>query len=240
MSKYFQNFPTTKYDLYFDGQTHDVTNIFRIVKVKKQFQDDITFYTYYDIQDGERPDVVSTKLYGSANYYWTFFMINDNLVNAFKDWPLSSYGIQELISHKYAGTVLSTNEDISTKFSLNTVFEGLISGARATLLEKDPSLGIIKISPITGTFRNGEIVRDLVSNEFIIINGQSAFKDAIHHYENADGKYVNRTTVGATPITNEEYEFFINDKKSKIKVIRPTYIQSIADQFIDQIKSLEE
>lgn len=240
MSRYFENFPTVGYDLYFDGQKHDVTDIFRIVKVKKQFQDDITFYTYYDIQDGERPDVVSSKLYGSSNYYWTFFMINDNLVNVYKDWPLSSFAVQELVEHKYAGVVLNTDEDISTKFSLNTVFEGLISGARASLLEKDPSLGIIKINPISGTFRNGEIVRDLVSNEFIVITGQSAFKDAVHHYENAQGKYVNKNVLGATPITNEEYEFFLNDNKSKIKVIRPTYIQAIADQFIDQIKSLEE
>lgn len=240
MSKYFQNFPLTQYDMFFDGQKTDVVDIFRIVKVKNQFKDDITFYTYYDIQDGERPDIVSTKLYGSPNYYWTFFMINDNLVNTFKDWPLSTTGVQELIEHKYEGVVLNTDENISTKFSSNTVFEGLISGARARLIEKDPTLGIIKIELISGNFVNNEIVRDLISNEFIVITGQSLFKNAVHHYENVNGKYVNKNTIGATPITNEEYEFFANDAKSKIKIIRPTYIQTISDQFLDQIKSSEE
>lgn len=240
MSKYFENFPLTQYDMFFNGQKTDVVDLFRIVKVKKEFKDDVTFYTYYDVQDGERPDIVSTKLYGSPNYYWTFFMVNDHLVNTFRDWPLSSVGVQELIEHKYAGVVLNTDENISTRFSTNTIFEGLISGARGRLLEKDPTLGIIKIELISGNFLNNEIIRDLISNEFISITGQSAFKDAVHHYENADGKYVNRGTVGAIPITNEEYEFFVNDEKSKIKIIRPTYIQAIADQFIDQIKSSEE
>lgn len=240
MSKYFQNFPLTQYDMFFNGQKTDVVDLFRVVKVKNEFKDDVTFYTYYDVQDGERPDIVSTKLYGSPNYYWTFFMVNDHLVNSFKDWPLSTTGVQELIEHKYVGTVLKTDENISTRFSANSVFEGLISGARARLLAKDPTLGIIKIEPISGTFANNEIVRDLISNEFILISGQSAFKDAIHHYENVDGKYVNKDTIGATPITNEEYEFFVNDAKSKIKIIRPTYIQAITDQFIDQIKSSEE
>lgn len=240
MSKYFQNFPMTQYDLYFDGQKSEVVDIFRIVKVKNQFKDDVTFYTYYDIQDGERPDVVSTRLYGSSNYYWTFFMVNDNLVNTYADWPLSTTGLQELIEHKYVGVVLNTDEDISTKFSVNTVFEGLISGARGRLIEKDPTLGIIKIELISGNFTTNEVVRDLISNEFIVIKGQAAFKDAVHHYENVDGKYVNKGTLGATPITNEEYEYFKNDAKSKIKIIRPTYIQTIADQFLDQIKSSEE
>lgn len=240
MSKYFQNFPIIEYDLYLDGQKSEVVDIFRIVKVKSEFKDDVTFYTYYDIQDGERPDVVSTRLYGSSNYYWTFFMVNDNLVNTYADWPLSTTKLQEFIDRKYEGVVLNTNENISTKFSLNTVFEGLISGARAKLIEKDPTLGTIKIELISGNFRNNEVVRDLISNEFIIIQNQSAFKDAIHHYENADGKYVNKGTLGATPITNEEYEYFKNDAKSKIKIIRPTYIQTIADQFLDQIKSSEE
>ena len=266
MSKYFQNFPTVPYDLYFNGQTYDVTDIFRIVKVKPQFKDDVTFYTYYDIQDGERPDVVSTRLYGSPNYYWTFFMVNDHLVNSYKDWPLSTTALQELIEHKYPGIVLTTDEDISRKFSKNTLFEGLISGARARLVEKDPTLGLIKISPISGNFRPNEIARDIVSNEFVVIKNQINFKDAVHHYtssrdsfdyevglnesiafrnavnhyKNAAGVYVNKNDPNAIPVTNEEYEFFLNDAKSKIKVIRPTYIQTIADQFLDQIKSTEE
>lgn len=239
MSNYFTNFPTTQYDLFFDNQTSEVIDIFRIVKVKKQYKDDITFYTYYTIQDGERPDVVSTKLYGVPSYYWTFFMVNDNLVNVHTDWPLSTSDLQTLIDKKYAGTVLTTHEDISSKFIKNNVITGLVSGATARLLDKDPNLGIIKIQLISGAFVPNEIVRDTLTNEFAIITGQAAFKDVVHHFENVKGDYVTKQTIGATPISNQEHEFILNDAKSQIKIIRQQYIQNIADQFINQIKTEE-
>ena len=236
MSIYFQEFPTTKYDLYFNKQLADVTDIFRIVKVKNRFKDDITFYTFYDIQDGERPDAVSQKLYGSPEYYWTFFMINDSLVNYYTDWPLSNTDLQVMIDKKYNGIVLTSEEDFSTKFIRNTTIQGLQSGARANVVSKDSNNGTIYINPISGVFLPNEIIRDELTNEFITINGPRELKYAIHHYENANGNYVNKS-ISATPITNEEYEFNLNDTKSKIKTIRPAYIRSIADQFIEQINS---
>jgi hypothetical protein len=236
MSIYFQEFPITKYDLYFNKQLSDVTDIFRIVKVKNRFKDDITFYNFYDIQDGERPDVVSQKLYGSPEYYWTFFMINDSLVNYYADWPLSNTDLQVMIDKKYEGTVLTTSEDFSTKFIRNTAIQGLKSGARANVISKDSNNGTIYIEPISGVFLPNEIVRDELTNDFITIDGLREFKYAIHHYEDANGNYVNKS-ISATPITNEEYEFNLNDAKAKIKTIRPAYIRSIADQFIEQINS---
>ena len=167
-------------------------------------------------------------------------MVNDHLVNIHTDWPLSTLDLQNIVDKKYAGTVLTTDEDISTKFVKNNTITGLVSGATAKLLDKDPNLGIIKIQPISGTFVPNEIIRDTITNDFVIITGQAAFKDVVHHYENVNGEYVTKNTVGATPISNQEYEFIVNDNKSKIKAIRTQYIQSIADQFIDQIKTEDQ
>lgn len=236
MSQYFSYFPTVNYDLFFDGQKSEVTDIFRIVKVKNTFKDDVTYYTFYDIQDGERPDVVSTKLYGTADYYWTFFMVNDHLVNLHTDWPLSTTDLEHVIDKKYSGDVLTSNQDISTVFSKGSTVQGLLSNARARILDKDPNLGIIKVEIISGRFTPNEIIRDITTNEFITITNQIKFRDAVHHFINANDQYVNKNTLGAVPITNTEHEFNVNDAKAKIKVLRPRYVQVIADQFIEQIK----
>lgn len=237
MSQYFSNFPKTKYDLYFDKQLTDVIDIFRIVKVKKEYRDDISFYTFYTIQDGERPDVVSTKLYGTPDYYWTFFMLNDHLVNVANDWPLSTSELHHKIDLKYAGEVLTTDDDISTKFNKGHLMEGLISGATGYLVDKDSDVGLLKLESITGTFIPNELVRDSITNEFCSITGQAQFKDVAHHYENANGDWVLKNTAGATPISNEEYELMLHEKRTQIKIIRPQYIQAISDQFIEQIQS---
>ena len=239
MANYFSNFPLVQYDMFGDGQTTEAVDLFRIVKVKNSFKDDVTFYNYYDIQDGERPDVVSTRLYGTPDYHWTFFMVNDNLVNVFTDWPLSTADLERAVDKKYAGEVLTTDENISTMFQRNSIIEGLVSGARATITDKDPNVGLLKIEMISGEFVPDEVVRDIISNEFIVITGSAFLKDVAHHYENANNEYVTKSTVGATPISNQEYEFGLNDTKTKIKAIRPQYIQIIADQFIAQIVTEE-
>ena len=237
MSLFFTNFPKTKYDVFFDNQQVDIVDIFRIVKVKKSFKDDITFYTFYNVQDGERPDVVSTKLYGTPDYYWTFFMLNDNLVNLHKDWPLSTSDALHLVDKKYPGYVVVTDDDISTKFVKDNVVEGLISGARAKVIAKDPDLGVMRIEPISGTLQDNELLYDSITTDFITIKSYALWKDVAHHYEDVDGNYVTKSTLGATPISNEQYEFALNDDKSSIKVIRPQYVQAIADQFIEQIQA---
>lgn len=239
MSQYFSYFPLVDYNVFFDGQTSSLTDIFRIVKVKKAYKDNVTFYTYYNIQDGERPDVVSTKLYGTADYYWSFFMVNDHLVNLHTDWPLSTTDLEHLVAKKYPGFVLTTNDDISNKFVKNNVVKGLVSGAFARILDKDPNLGIIKIQMISGAFVPNEIILDQITNDFVTISNQILFKDSVHHFENSDNEYVVKGTVNATPITNTEYEFALNDTKTQIKVIRPQYIQAVTDQFIEQIKAEE-
>ena len=50
------------------------------VDIVDQLKDDTTSYGTYDILDGDRPDQVSFKLYGTPNYHWTFYYLNDKTI----------------------------------------------------------------------------------------------------------------------------------------------------------------
>ena len=65
---YFKNLPKTQYTIL--GDQYAITDITRMVKITDANSDidTIANYTYYTIQDGERPDIVSTKLYACKNY----------------------------------------------------------------------------------------------------------------------------------------------------------------------------
>ena len=234
MSSYFQNFPKIEYDVFNNGKPINVVDIFRAVRLKKNIRDDILLYNYYTIQDGERPDHVSLKLYGSIEYYWTFFMINENLVNSFTDWPLSNDELINLIHRKYAGIVMSTDSDISNKFQKGETLQGLVSGATCTIDEKDTNLGLIKISNVNGVFKEAEIIRGSSTNDTITLSGISDFSDAVHHFEDANGD-VTMKSVNATPISNSEYEYRLNDSKTRIRVIRREYIRKLSEEFYKQI-----
>lgn len=99
--RFFSQFPRTDYKIGRDLYSTSVIDIFRHIDVDESLIDDLTTYTYYNIKDGERPDVVSHKLYNSAEYHWTFFIINDTLKTGLNNWPRSFNEQAEYIENKY-------------------------------------------------------------------------------------------------------------------------------------------
>lgn len=99
---YFTKFPKIQYNVL--GNIFTFTDITRMVKIDKSRSvlDTIVEYTYYTIQDGARPDIVSQELYGKVDYYWTFFAINEQLKgNLYYDWPLSYQKFENMIANEY-------------------------------------------------------------------------------------------------------------------------------------------
>ncbi len=88
---FFENFPKIRYDLLNNNKLIEVIDIFRHVDVNDVLADDLLSYRYYEIQEGDRPDQVSQALYGTPDYYWTFFIVNDFLKDGLPAWPISSY-----------------------------------------------------------------------------------------------------------------------------------------------------
>jgi len=238
MSVYFQKFPTMQYDMYDDGHTLEFVDLFRTVRPKPSIKEDLLLYSKYTIQDGERPDHLSQKFYGSPDYYWTFFMINENLVNLHTDWPLSRKEFELMINQKYDGYVLTTEQDISTGFVKGETVQGLISGATATLESKDCNVNTLRIVDLQGQFRSDELVLGLTSGNTVSITGQTEFYNATHHYINSNGDVVDKSELDATEVTYYEYEKQLNDDKAEIRVIRPAYIIRVAQEFFKQINPL--
>jgi hypothetical protein len=238
MSVYFQGFPTIQYDIDDDRHFIEVVDIFRTVRPKKSLKDDLLLYSKYTIKDGERPDHVSQKLYGSTDYYWTFFMVNEKLVNYHTDWPQSRQELEDYIAVKYDGYALTVENDISTLFTKNETIQGLISGATATITQKDCNTDTIRIKNVVGEFRANELIRGLTSEDVVRITGQIPFADATHHYEGPNSTITDKNN--GIPITYSEYEFNLNEEKAELKIIRPEYIMRVSEQFFQQINPTAE
>jgi len=229
--KYFKYFPKIEYDLDGNGQTRTIVDTFRFAKIITEYKDDITFYRFYDIQEGERPDHVSQKLYSTPDYYWTFFLCNPNLKSLNTDWPVPSNDLEDRIKHIYPHTVLTINTfDFFNKFTVGETVRGLISGATARYVSKSSDLGYLRVLDVTGTFTNGETIQGQTSGDIAVIGSAITELNAAHHYEK-DGLTVPRGTSGASEVTIIQYEKEKNDANKKIKVIRPEIVTKVADQF---------
>jgi hypothetical protein len=59
--------------------------------------------------------------------------------------------------------------------------------------------------------------------------------DQPHHYVGANGYVVDSDYVGATPVSNRQYEEELNESKRTIKIISPSLISTILKNFSEEL-----
>ena len=102
MTQYFSQFPLIDYNLSgVNGKTVEVTDIFRRVKARSKLADNVTLFDKYDVTEGEKPEDVAYKIYGSSEYFWVVTLVN-NIVNRYYDWPLDEFVFQQYVADKYS------------------------------------------------------------------------------------------------------------------------------------------
>lgn len=111
---FFRNFPLTNYKFGNEITPSIFQNLTAYINLINDISDDTSFYELYDIIDGERPDVLSYKFYGTPSLYWTFFLANEKL--RVQGWPLTTTELYQLAPVYYPHTVLMTDEPISGEF----------------------------------------------------------------------------------------------------------------------------
>lgn len=75
-------------------------NLFRRVRFRDNLNALYVASTRYTIQQGETPEQVSNKQYGSPEWYWTILILN-NIIDIRNDWPVSDYELDLAIEKKY-------------------------------------------------------------------------------------------------------------------------------------------
>jgi hypothetical protein len=262
---FFKHIPNIVYDFKSDGNFIEAKDMFRKVSVWSYLQEGVTGYSYYRIVEGERPDVVASKLYNDATLYWTFFLVNENLQD-FGDWPKSGALFNRFMGRKYSGTCLlaSSSTDIvsynhttnvSSKFTLGEKVSqsSLIYGF---VTDVNPTHNRITLNSVEGTFTSGGTATGDDSTKSFTISSIQNEEDAVHHYldsndqkttvesytsdltntSDATGTAYNYSTANNTLVTNFEYERDLNEDRHLIRYIRPNYISRIVKEFHELVR----
>lgn len=106
MSNYFRDFPKVDYRFGDNELPVKFQHIGTYVDILDQVKQYNVFYETYSIQNGERPDALSYKLYGSSNYYWTFYLLNHNLRD--HGWPLRDAEVWPMAQKYYPNMCFTT------------------------------------------------------------------------------------------------------------------------------------
>lgn len=228
---FFRQFPTINYDLKKDGSIMRMVNIFRNVRPLQNYVDNPSLYKFYEIKNGERPDTVSQRLYGTPDFYWTFFVINEFLHDGYKVWPLSQEQLFDYIKEQYNGYAITTKpvivrtgdgtisefrDSLSGKFQLGETITGSVSNAQGKLTKKNLDMNQLVIQDMQNTNRySGDGAAN--NNNYELLIGSSTqdsvssyevfnYADAPHHYyitdeDGVDREYSNMTFINQTAAT---------------------------------------
>jgi len=93
----------------------DITTSIKIKDFFKTYRG-ISF-TPYVVKDGERPDYVSFKFYGTPMYDWVILLSND-VYNIYDDWPKNTKTLNSYVEEKY-GTIASALGTVKYYYNLN-------------------------------------------------------------------------------------------------------------------------
>lgn len=102
--KYFRNFPQVEYSKTL------VTNIIVRAKIRNLVKNRLKVIYPYTVKEGERPDIISHRYYGSSNFVWLIFYAND-IYDPHFDWVLENKAFESFIVKKY-GSIAAAKSQI--------------------------------------------------------------------------------------------------------------------------------
>ena len=97
---YFDMFPEIDYNSKGNGKTTTLKNLLTRVKVVAKVEEDIFNFDYYNVKDGETPEMIAHKYYGDINLHWTILVAND-VIDYYEDWPMGVQRFEQFVKDKY-------------------------------------------------------------------------------------------------------------------------------------------
>ena len=256
---FFKHFPKVEYDFNRDGIKQSLTDIFRSVRPLPTFLDNFSGYKFYEVKNGERPDIVSQRLYGSTMFYWTFFLVNDHLHDGYRAWPMTQEALQDYMAKEYNGFVIETKptvisgpdgdfeNSLSGRFTLGETVIGATSNASGKVTKKITDLSQLVVQDVTGTFVAPELITGQTSTNSVSSNRVYKYIDAPYYFYKA-GDATKQPVTSADHITggvnhsqlefvsNRAYLEDKNDTNAKIRVVSPLQMNDFVRKFKELIK----
>jgi len=155
---YFQELPNISYPslLPASNRVEDrivVKNIFKRSKLRTDVNQSITAFTYYQIREGYRPDMVAEEIYDDSELDWVVLTSN-NITNIRDQWPLSHNELYNHILEKYGSeaNILGVHHYETKKmvdeYNRTVIPAGLQVDANFTFQYKNYSNSMVTVNPV--------------------------------------------------------------------------------------------
>lgn len=202
---YFQYLPKDFYTLNSNTSSLDiVTNVTQSVRFDEAIKTNGAAYYSYIVSDGDTPESIADKIYGSSQYHWIVLLMND-IVHPQFDWVLDKKSFDDYVNTKYTPQANNTMSGLTWAQSNIHSYRKTINRIIKNTGQK--STEIINVD--ANTYAN--VVA--ISNEYILQNGVAIIENVTKDY-----------------LTYYTYEENLNENKRKIKLLRPQFLNSVTKE----------
>lgn len=224
---YFQDWPTMKYRLNLsskDGtvlpekEEYEIVNFLHKFTFRKSIIDDISMYSYWTIRLHDTLFSISDTLYGSTYYFWIIILLN-NMVDPLFSWPLNEDQLQIYCANKYGRDNVYKVHHYESEKSGNLY--SLPAGHVVTPSPIDKHMDIKLIERIKMKYGTG-------------IDDDRRVSDLLPAYKEGMVKPYEYTI---RELSNYEYEDNENNKRKKIKLMKPQYLEDVLKEKTDIVKA---
>lgn len=211
MSQYFNFFPKTVYTLDDSSSLDTVTNLTSSFSIGSDLTENYVVYYTYSISDGETPENLAYKLYGSVETHWIIMKMN-NMIDMKKDWPLEQRSLIRAIDEKYSA-------------------QGALVQQTGYQWSKSNIHSYYKIETKTFTSTGDETVDMIAIDE----ETYNSLQNSTETYTLKDGNVL-RIDITKTAKTYYDYEVDENEKKRVIKILKPEFVPALQSEFLATIR----
>ena len=97
---YFDRFPKGQYIIPGTKEYKLVCDLWRRIKIRDKIKKEASLYSEYFISNGEKPEDIAQKHFGSPLLHWIVLITND-ITDRYYEWPLTFSAFEEYINDKY-------------------------------------------------------------------------------------------------------------------------------------------
>jgi len=186
---FFKNFPLVRYDINKDGNRKIAIDVLKRVVFRGDIQDQTSLFSEYTIEDGETPEIVSDKFFGTSNLHWIILLMNE-IIDPYFQWPMSEDTLNDYVDKKYESKAYYIGNESNAYFKPDEeVYKNGDKRIRGLVKSYDPTYRKLTLYNTVGTFSVSDGVVGTDSEQtgsitrIVDINGES-----LHHFENAGEK----------------------------------------------------
>jgi hypothetical protein len=168
-STYFDNFPYIGYTLNLAGTQEElqwVVDIFRRSSPITELLKNTSAYYEYVVIEGETPEIIAAREYGSAKYFWVVALIN-NILDPILDWPKDYANFVAYIKEKYGSVAAASG--VTSHFTMTEVKSDSLGNSSTITFVIDQTRynALSTATPVVTTFASGVTVTTTITRSAV-------------------------------------------------------------------------